>query len=228
MAPTAAVSDGAEIGDRVSIGPFCVIEDGVEIADRAVIDHHVVLRTGVRVGERTRIGSHTSVAARASGSRWTTRATRSASGTWAGWSSAPTWRSAATSPSPGHHRADGDLGPRQDRRLVFIAHNVHVGKSSFVIAGAEISGSVTIGERVWISPEVTVINKVSIGNDPSSDRGPRGPRRRGEHRVAAVRPNRGASGTPPSPPPDAPGVGAPGAHLVRSGDPAPALTESGL
>ena len=48
---------------------------------------------------------------------------------------------------------------------VFIAHNVHVGKSSFVIAGAEISGSVTIGERVWISPEVTVINKVSIGDD---------------------------------------------------------------
>ena len=34
-----------------------------------------------------------------------------------------------------------------------------------MIAGAEISGSVTIGERVWISPEVTVINKVSIGDD---------------------------------------------------------------
>ena len=48
---------------------------------------------------------------------------------------------------------------------VFIAHNCFVDEASYLIAGAEISGSVTIGKRVWVSPEATVINKVSIGDD---------------------------------------------------------------
>ena len=40
-----------------------------------------------------------------------------------------------------------------------------------MIAGAEISGSVVIGRDVWISPEVAVINKVSIGDGALVDIG---------------------------------------------------------
>ena len=166
VASTAAVSDGAKIGDRVSIGHFCVIEDGVEIADGAFIDHHVVLRTGVSVGERTRIGSHTSVGGPGFGFEMDDEGHPVRLGHMGG-------VVIGSDVEIGSHVsiAQGTIEPTviSDHAkiddCVFIAHNVHVGKSSFVIAGAEISGSVTIGERVWISPEVTVINKVSIGDD---------------------------------------------------------------
>ena len=166
VASTAAVSDGAKIGDRVSIGHFCVIEDGVEIADGAFIDHHVVLRTGVSVGERTRIGSHTSVGGPGFGFEMDDEGHPVRLGHMGG-------VVIGSDVEIGSHVsiAQGTIEPTviSDHAkiddCVFIAHNVHVGKSSFVIAGAEISGSVSIGERVWISPEVTVINKVSIGDD---------------------------------------------------------------
>lgn len=166
VASTAAVSDGAKIGDRVSIGHFCVIEDGVEIADGAFIDHHVVLRTGVSVGERTRIGSHTSVGGPGFGFEMDDEGHPVRLGHMGG-------VVVGSDVEIGSHVsiAQGTIEPTviSDHAkiddCVFIAHNVHVGKSSFVIAGAEISGSVTIGDRVWISPEVTVINKVSIGDD---------------------------------------------------------------
>lgn len=166
VASTAAVSDGAKLGDRVSIGHFCVIEDGVEIADGAFIDHHVVLRAGVSVGERTRIGSHTSVGGPGFGFEMDDEGHPVRLGHMGG-------VVIGSDVEIGSHVsiAQGTIEPTviadhaKIDDCVFIAHNVHVGKASFVIAGAEISGSVTIGERVWISPEVTVINKVSIGDD---------------------------------------------------------------
>lgn len=48
---------------------------------------------------------------------------------------------------------------------VFIAHNCKIGKGTFVIANAEVSGSVNIGEGSWIAPNACIINKVNIGND---------------------------------------------------------------
>jgi UDP-3-O-[3-hydroxymyristoyl] glucosamine N-acyltransferase len=166
IAATAAVAPGASVGSRVSIGHFAVIEDGVEIADGAVIDHHVVLRTGVRVGERTRIGSHTSIGGPGFGFEMDDEGRPVRLGHMGG-------VQIGSDVEIGSHVsiAQGTIEPTviEDHvkidDCVFIAHNVTVGKASFVIAGAEISGSVTIGERVWISPEVTVINKVSIGDD---------------------------------------------------------------
>ncbi len=48
---------------------------------------------------------------------------------------------------------------------VFIAHNCKIGKSSLVIAFAEISGSVIVGQNCWIGPNSSIIQKVKIGNN---------------------------------------------------------------
>lgn len=45
----------------------------------------------------------------------------------------------------------------------FIAHNCNIGKGTFIIANAEVSGSVIIGEGAWIGPNVSIIQKVKIG-----------------------------------------------------------------
>lgn len=48
--------------------------------------------------------------------------------------------------------------------LVHIAHNVKIGKNCQIAACAEISGSVVIGNKVWIAPNCSIIQKVSIGD----------------------------------------------------------------
>ena len=47
---------------------------------------------------------------------------------------------------------------------VHIAHNVVVGRHSFVIACAEVSGGVVVGEAAWIAPCATIKNQVNIGD----------------------------------------------------------------
>lgn len=48
---------------------------------------------------------------------------------------------------------------------VFIAHNCKIGKRTLVIACAELSGSVTIGENCWIAPNCSIMQKVNIGDN---------------------------------------------------------------
>ncbi len=48
---------------------------------------------------------------------------------------------------------------------VFIAHNSKIGKNTIIIAFAEISGSVNIGENCWIGPNCSIIQKIIIGNN---------------------------------------------------------------
>lgn len=48
---------------------------------------------------------------------------------------------------------------------VHIAHNVHVGRHAFVIACAEVSGGVKIGQRAWIAPNASIMNQLTIGDD---------------------------------------------------------------
>lgn len=47
---------------------------------------------------------------------------------------------------------------------VHIAHNCYIGKGTNITACAEISGSVRIGEEVWIGPNVSIMQKLKIGD----------------------------------------------------------------
>ena len=48
---------------------------------------------------------------------------------------------------------------------VFVAHNVEIGESTLVVAGAVICGSVKIGKRCWIGANSTIKEHVKIGDD---------------------------------------------------------------
>ncbi|QAA30593.1 UDP-3-O-(3-hydroxymyristoyl)glucosamine N-acyltransferase [Clostridium manihotivorum] len=47
----------------------------------------------------------------------------------------------------------------------FIAHNCKIGRGTYIIANAEISGSVVIGRNSWIGPSAAIINGVKLGNN---------------------------------------------------------------
>lgn len=164
--PAAIIHATAQIGQNVSVGPMAVISAGVSIGNDSRIGAHAVLESGVMVGHDVRIGSHTSIGHEGFGFEI------DADG-------APIRLLHVGGVLIGDHVeigshvtiAQGTIEPTvindhvKIDDAVFIAHNVQVGQASYVIAGAAVSGSVVIGERVWISPEVAIINKVTIGND---------------------------------------------------------------
>lgn len=47
--------------------------------------------------------------------------------------------------------------------LCHIAHNVQVGRDCLIIAGAEVSGSVVIGEGAWVGPNVSIKEHLTVG-----------------------------------------------------------------
>lgn len=53
-------------------------------------------------------------------------------------------------------------GTRIDN-LVHIAHNVQVGRNCIIVAGAEVSGSVVIGDGAWIGPNACIREHLTIG-----------------------------------------------------------------
>ena len=49
--------------------------------------------------------------------------------------------------------------------LVHIAHGVHIGSNSLIIAHAMIAGSVKIGKNTWVAPCAAIKQKVEIGDN---------------------------------------------------------------
>jgi UDP-3-O-[3-hydroxymyristoyl] glucosamine N-acyltransferase LpxD len=160
-----SVGLGAVIGENVSIGPFTVIEDGAIIGDNVVIENNVTIRSCVDVGNQSRIKSNSVLGTDGFGFEM------SESGV----------------PTRIHHFGGVKIG--EDVEIgcnsvicrgtiddtvisnnvkiddhVFIAHNVFIGQRSMIIAGSEISGSVRVGNDCWIAPQVTILNKVSVGD----------------------------------------------------------------
>jgi UDP-3-O-[3-hydroxymyristoyl] glucosamine N-acyltransferase len=64
----------------------------------------------------------------------------------------------------------GTLGPtvvEDDAKIddhVHVAHNVRVKRGAFVIACAELSGGVVVGEAAWVGPNASVLEQVKIGD----------------------------------------------------------------
>ncbi len=48
---------------------------------------------------------------------------------------------------------------------VHFAHNCKTGEACFITACAQFSGRVTLGDRVWIGPNCSLMQGISIGND---------------------------------------------------------------
>lgn len=56
--PTAVVSDGAQLGEDVVIGPYCIIEDKVEIGDRSHFEPHATVKSFTRMGADCVVNSY--------------------------------------------------------------------------------------------------------------------------------------------------------------------------
>ena len=166
VAATARIDPTARIGERSYIGEYAVIEHNVSLGDHCHIDHHAVIKHGTTLGHHCSVGAHSSLGTTGFGLEY------DADGT-------PVRLPHLGGITIGNHVEIGAntviaRGTIEDTRIddhvkiddhVFIAHNVQIGEGSFVIAGAEVSGSVQLGKRVWVAPQVTILNKVKVGDN---------------------------------------------------------------
>lgn len=150
----------------VRVGRNTVIGHGVRIGQGSVIGHNVVLGDEVSIGERCVIKSGSVIGEEGFGFE------RQDSGP------------AVRIPHIGGVRIGNDVeigslctvcrGTLGNTQLadgvkiddhVHIAHNVFVDRNVFITACVELSGGVQVGENVWLSPGVTVIDQIHIGAD---------------------------------------------------------------
>jgi UDP-3-O-[3-hydroxymyristoyl] glucosamine N-acyltransferase len=182
--PTAVVSDSADIPDRVQIGPYVVIEDGTTIGEGTIIKAGAFVGKGTSIGKNCRIAPNVSImheciigdnviihAGTVIGSD--------------GFGFAPTepgqeykkirqvgWVEVGDNVEIGANVTvdRGAIGPTVIERgvkidnLVMIAHNVHIGENSIIVAQVGISGSTKVGKSVILAGQVGLTGHIEIGN----------------------------------------------------------------
>ncbi|MBS1637264.1 MAG: UDP-3-O-(3-hydroxymyristoyl)glucosamine N-acyltransferase [Bacteroidetes bacterium] len=166
ISPSAIIGQNVSIGKNTSIGHHTVIEDNCIIGDNVVIMHNNAILENTVIHSNVTIGSNNTIGGIGFGYEKN---------------------------EEGHYELMPHIGNVVieefvevgnntciDRavlgstllkkhckidNLVHIAHGVIVGENSLVIAHAIIGGSSVIGKNVWVAPNASVINKVSIGDN---------------------------------------------------------------
>lgn len=147
------------------ISPTAVIGRDVHIGSRTVVEHHVVIADGVTIGDDCHIKSHAVIGE-------------------SGFGFEPDENGI---PLRILHLGSVEIGDRveignfntvcratlgstvveSDAKFddhVHVAHNCRIRRGAIVTACAEISGGVDVGEFVWIGPNASIIQKVSLGD----------------------------------------------------------------
>lgn len=154
IAADAVISPMAYVAaDNVRIGRRAVIEPHVTVLPHTIIGDDVILRGGTVVGAQgfqfIRIGETVLPVAHAGGVWLHDRVEVQAHGAIA--------------------RAlfGGFTELGEDTKLdslVYVAHQVRIGRRCLIGAGATITGSVIIGDDVWIGPQATIASEITIGD----------------------------------------------------------------
>tara|TARA_Y100000815_G_C13258593_1_gene468352 strand:+ start:143 stop:1063 length:921 start_codon:yes stop_codon:yes gene_type:complete len=162
---TSIVDRSSIIGNNVSIGPNVVIGPNCQIGDSSVIGANVVLERNITIGQNCRIGSGSNLGQPGFGIEQEDDGTNYQLPHIGGVILEDDVTIGSLCAIAG-----GTINPtyicknvRIDDK-VFIAHNVYVGTGSLIIASAEVSGSVHIGEGCWIGPNSSLMNKIKIGD----------------------------------------------------------------
>lgn len=166
IAKSATIGASATLADDVAIGPNSVIGEGVTLERGVVVRANVVIGPNVRVGRNSVIKSGAIIGEEGFGYEKDAQGNNLR---------IPHFGSVVIGEQveigAGTVICGGTITPTviEDHvkidDLVFIAHNCRIGRNSLIIAAAEISGSVDVGENVWVGPNATIINGIKICDD---------------------------------------------------------------
>lgn len=164
VAETARVHPTARIDPSASIGEFTVIRENVVIGAGTEIRDHVVIGRNVTIGDSTLVKSHAVIGEEgfgiekdASGNNFRIPHLGSVRiGNSVEVGCFTTVCSGTISPT-----VIGDYSKIDDH--VHISHNCRLGRNVIVTACAEVSGSVVLDDEVWLGPNSSIIQGVTLG-----------------------------------------------------------------
>lgn len=164
IAGTAVVHRTASIAPSASIGEFTVIGRDAVIGEGVEVRHHAIVAAGVRIGAGSLIKSHAVIGEEGFGIDKDEHGNNIrlphlgsvVIGEQVEVGNFTTVCSGTISPS-----RVGDYTKIDDH--VHIAHNVQIGRNVIITACAEVSGSVVIEDEVWIGPNASVIQGLTLG-----------------------------------------------------------------
>jgi UDP-3-O-[3-hydroxymyristoyl] glucosamine N-acyltransferase len=164
--PSAVVHETAKVAASATVGPSCVIGASAVIGPETVLRNNVTIGRGVVIGARCLIKSSTVIGEEGFGIARdeqgnTLRIPHLGSvriGDDVEIGALNTICSGTVEPT-----LVGNYVKTDDH--IHIAHNCVIGANSIITASAELSGSVVVGERVWIGPNACLMNGIRIGDD---------------------------------------------------------------
>lgn len=185
--PSAVIAESAVIGNKVTVGPFCMIGDGVQIGDRSVLDAHVVIEENSSIGTDcvlksqvvighdcvlgNRVRLHAGVSIGSEGFGFAPTSNPSVTG----WERiAQLGRVVIGDDVRIGSQTCIDRGAIDDTvignhviidNLVQVAHNVRIGDGTAIAAQTGIAGSTTIGKRCIIGGAVGITGHIEIADD---------------------------------------------------------------
>jgi UDP-N-acetylglucosamine acyltransferase len=157
--PTAVIEDGAEIGEDVAIGPFCVVGGKVHLASGVRLHAHVVVSGVTTIGENTEIFPFASIGAAPQHVNFAGEETRLEIGRNC------VIREYATA-NPGTV-AGGGLTTIGDGCMLMlgahVAHDCRVGDNVMLVNNATLGGHCVVGEHTILGGLSAVHQFVRIG-----------------------------------------------------------------
>lgn len=157
------VSEESCIHHSAVVADSAIIESGVKIGMNTVIEHNVTIHKGSIIGENTIIRSNSVIGAQGFGFE------KNLDGSWIRFphlgrviigNGVEIGSLNSVCIGALDHTIISD-GVKTDN-LVHIAHNCQIGRNSILTACTELSGGVTLGEGVWMGPNSSTMQKITI------------------------------------------------------------------
>lgn len=166
IAPTARVHPSASVDPSATIGEYSVVRAGASVGAHVEVRDHVVIGADVVIGAHAMVKSHVVIGEEgfgietdAHGNNFRIPHLGSVRiGEHVEIGAFSTVCAGTMSPT-----IVGDYTKTDDH--VHIAHNAKVGRNVLILAGAKISGSVTVGDGAWVGPNTVTINGVELGRN---------------------------------------------------------------
>jgi UDP-3-O-[3-hydroxymyristoyl] glucosamine N-acyltransferase len=160
----AIIEKGAILGKNVAIGANSLIGSEVKIMDNTIIGTNVVIQGKVDIGKNCVIKDNSTIGSEGFGFEYDEDIPLHfpqigkitiGNNVWIGSNSTIERPALDETILEDHVKVDD---------LVQIGHHCVVGEGSLITAGTILCGGVKIGKKCWISPNVTIIQRVKVGD----------------------------------------------------------------
>lgn len=156
----------SKIHSTVTCGDNVVIEDGCIIEENVVIEHNAVIHKGTRIGKNSRIRAGANIGGDGFGFERLTDGTPIRFQHLGGVAIGDNVEIGALTCIARGTLSDTIIGDHvKIDNLVHVAHNCLIGNGCLITACAEISGSVKLGKNVWIGPNSSLMQKITVGDN---------------------------------------------------------------